>query len=424
VLAASIGLLDEALALWRDCPPEAPDFGWTIPPAEQARREALFDEFLGSLHAELERIPRDRRSRAASHRRITEAFTQFARRALLLGDAEIELLLGGGLSSIGTRLAREARRFDPLVSTADIFQASRNAWTACGLQLLLGRRMALTPSIFAYSMLYPYTDNYLDSGEVPKEDKADFGRRFGARLSGAAVEPANGHESALWRLVAMIEDEYPRGAWPDVYEALAGIHRAQQNSLLLRRHGVHSGPEVERLCFAKGGVSVLADGYLAAGTLGDREARFIYSWGVLLQLADDLEDVAEDRRAGHVTVFSSQAAGETLDELTARTIGFCFRVMALMPEPPAAAAPLAALLRRSSLSLLIRSAGQSPDLYSPEFLAQLESHSPFRFSFLNERRRRFASREGMLARLFEAFLAGEEDEPAFPLLPGAFLPRC
>jgi hypothetical protein len=30
----------------------------------------------------------------------------------------------------------------------------------------------------------------------------------------------------------------------------------------------------------------------------------------------------------------------------------------------------------------------------------------------------------MLARLFEAFLAGEEDEPAFPLLPGAFLPRC
>jgi len=28
-----------------------------------------------------------------------------------------------------------------------------------------------------------------------------------------------------------------------------------------------------------------------------------------------------------------------------------------------------------------------------------------------------------LGRLFEAFLAGEEDEPVFPLLPSSLLPR-
>lgn len=48
------------------------------------------------------------------------------------------------------------------VTTKDILQASRNAWTARALQMLLGRDMGLTPAIFAYSMFYPYADNYLD----------------------------------------------------------------------------------------------------------------------------------------------------------------------------------------------------------------------------------------------------------------------
>lgn len=416
--------MEHTLALWRDSPAELPEFGWTVEAVERERRERMMDDFLAVLQSECRELPSNRAERASAHRRITDAFIEFARGALLLTEAEIEMLLGRGLSAIGTRLAREARRFDPAVSATDIFQASRNAWTACGLQLLLGRPMALTPSIFAYSMLYPYTDNYLDAGGVPREQKAEFGRRFAARLGGEAVAPANAHEDAIWRLVELIENEYPRGRWPQVYESLLQIHRAQQNSLRLRKKNGLGAEEIERLSFEKGGVSVLADGYLAAGSLSEAESRFIYAWGVVLQLADDLEDVADDLRAGHMTMFSSAAAAGKLDGLTARAIGLCQRVMALMPEPPASAAPLAALLRRSSLSLLIRSAGQAPELYSQEFLARLEAHSPFRFAFLNERRRRFASREGLVARLFEAFLAGEEDEPAFPLLPGAFLPRC
>jgi hypothetical protein len=33
-----------------------------------------------------------------------------------------------------------------------------------------------------------------------------------------------------------------------------------------------------------------------------------------------------------------------------------------------------------------------------------------------------AQRGASLTRLFEAFLAGDEDEPAFPLLPGSLMP--
>jgi len=81
------------------------------------------------------------------------------------------------------------------------------------------------------------------------------------------------------------------------------------------------------------------------------------------------------------------------------------------------------LIERSARSMLIRAAGETPDLYTRDYLAELETHSPFRFTFLNDRRTRLESRKGILNRLFEAFLAGDEDEPAFPLLPSSLMPR-
>lgn len=54
---------------------------------------------------------------------------------------------------------------------------------------------------------------------------------------------------------------------------------------------------------------------------------------------------------------------------------------------------------------------------------ELEIHSLFRFAFLSLQRKRLAQKSGLLARLFEAFLEGEDDEPAFPPLPSSLLPR-
>jgi hypothetical protein len=418
-------LLRESIALWHQCPETAPLSGRTFSEEDQIAREARLERFLLVIQSEVRSLPRNRAERQASLDRITAAFTEFGEAALGLEARHFDVMLGGGLSSIGSRLARQARRFDPSVSTADIFQANRNAWTACGLQMLLGQTMRLTPSIFAYSMLYPYTDNYLDDPSVPREEKLGFGARFGQRLAGGAVAPANGREALIWGLVDLIEGQYPREAWPQVFESLLAIHQAQQKSIrLLRRNGAPEGVDVLALVFEKGGVSVLADGYLAAGTLAPEEARFIFHWGVLLQLADDLQDVKQDRQDGVLTLFSQAAEREPLDSVTNRTIQFARRVLRLIEDlPKHDCSALKELIRDSSLSLLIRSAGDAGELYSRSYLDALETHSPFRFSYLNGRRRQLTPSSSVLARLFEAFLDGDEDEPAFPLLPGSLMPR-
>jgi len=418
-------LLQPALALWRQCPADLPAFDHSFTPAEQSSREVLMDRFLSTLESELYRPPRTRSERQAMHERLTEAFAEFGRTALNLDERHLQMLFAGGFSTIGTAMAREARRFDDDVTIADILQASRNAWTACGLQVLFGGAMSLSPSIFAYSMLYPFTDNYLDDPATPARTKHGFNRRFSLRLLGQNVAPEGRHETLIWRLVELIESQYPRDAFPGVFDSLLLIQAAQEKSLaLLRNAAPDDCVDVLGLSFEKGGASVLADGYLAAGDLSPDRAAFVYNWGIFLQLADDLQDVQEDRRDGVRTIFSQAAGREPLDGLTNHLMQFGGRVMMQMHDLPGVdCLPLRQLITRSCLSFLVRSAGESAAFYTTEYVARIETLSPFRFSFLADRRRKFERHSGLMGKLFEAFLAGDADEPAFPLLPSSLMPR-
>jgi hypothetical protein len=414
-----------------------PPFDRTFTPGEQASREIHLDHLLHTVEAELRDVPRTRWERRSARSRVTSAFTDFGKYCLDFDDSHLELLLNDGFSAVATQLARQARQFDPGVSASDIFQASRNAWTACGLQVLLGRDMRLTPSIFAYSMLYPYTDNYLDDSAASRSAKLAFSERFRRRLDGDAVAPFNDREATIWRLVELIEEEYPRADWPQVYDSLLEIHRAQENSVRLLRSGSSpAGIDVLKLSFEKGGASVLADAYLVAGSLSTDEAQFAFDWGVLLQIADDLQDLQQDLREGILTIFTQAAAREPLaplDNLTTHTLNFGRGVMCQVDRMPSnhsalngAAAKhksLTEMIRMSCSLLLIWSAGESAKLYTSRYLAELETHSPFRFAPLAEKRKKLARWTSPLARLFESFLEDEEDEPASLILASSLMPR-
>jgi len=98
---------------------------------------------------------------------------------------------------------------------------------------LLAQRAGITPSIRPVTgLLYPYTDNFLDAKKrLPPKPRLRFCRRFHDRLSGrASAQPAN-HETQVWSLVEMIEDQIPRAHYPEVYRCLLAIHKAQQQSI-------------------------------------------------------------------------------------------------------------------------------------------------------------------------------------------------
>ena len=398
---------------WNCCPTQSSLTGPTYSAGEQQKREQAYDEALQAAEREAKRAPRSRAQRLGAQDRITAAFARFSAVALGLEDEAIQLLTNDFLP-VGTKLAQWARRFDPALAMPEIVQACRNAWTACGLQPLLGETIGLTPSILGYSLLYPYSDNYLDGGEISAGKKLQFSKRFRERLKGAVAEPLDRREAAVWSLVALIEEQYPRERYPQVFDCLLAIHRAQEESVAQqRRFDGSRDEEIVRISCAKGGSSVAADACLARGWLNDEESEFAFDWGVLLQLGDDLQDVQEDIRNGSTTLFSRAAAlGEPLDRLTTRLLNFSDVVSDRMDRLPHGSSLLKGLLRMSWRSLILMAVAESHGFFAPGFLAEAESHSPFRFAFLRARRDRLKGRQGLYATLFDAFLEPRDGEDA------------
>jgi hypothetical protein len=401
----------QTIEVWKGCAGQQAEGGPRYSVPEQRKREKAYDEALRDVEREAKKKPRTAAERIEAQERTTASFARFSAAALDLEGDAVQMLTDDFLPA-GTKLARWARRFDESLSMADIVQACRNAWTACGLQPLMGEPVKLTPSILGYSLLYPYTDNFLDRVDVTGRAKREFSERFRERLQGREIAARNRREEALWALVELVEGEYPRDQFAQVFDCMLAIHRAQEGSIAQLEQG--SGcddAEVLRMSCAKGGSSVLADACLAHGWLNETESRFAFEWGVLLQLGDDLQDVREDMQRGSMTLFSRAAAlGVPLDGLANQLLSFSERVGARMDELPHGSAMLKDLLRMSWRSLIVGAVADSHEFFSREYLAEIECSSPFRFKFLRARRKKMTRRNGLFVTLFEAFLEAPEDE--------------
>jgi hypothetical protein len=382
--------------------------------AEQKTREAEYDHALYLVEGEAKALRRRPQERGAAQQRIVAVFPRFARIALGLDDHAIHSLTEGFLP-IGTQFAQWAKRFDPALTMVDTIQACRNAWTVCGIQPLVGDRMRLTPAIVGYSLLYPYTDNYLDDERIASKRKLEFSMRFRDRLCGLRIGPGNHQEALVWAMVRLIEEQFPRALYPQVYECLLAIHQAQEDSLAQLKQSRTRVPDLTRLSFAKGGTSVLADACLSHGYLDDAQSRFAFHWGVLLQLGDDLQDVQEDLKNGSATLFTEAAQrGIALDSLVRQLLVFSDLVADQVDQLPDGDRALKKLLRDSWRALILMAVARSHRFFSKKFLAELERSSPFRFEFQRDRHKRLAGRSGLYRVLFDSFLASEADLPDLP----------
>jgi hypothetical protein len=393
--------------LWWECDTIFPALWPTYTNHEQAIRESQMDRFLADLSVQLKRPPNTEAERKHVQEHWIAIASELAKFAFGFEERHIQALHIQTMVDIMIDFARMARRFDPKISAEDIYQAGRNVTTTNLLQLLLGVPAQLTPALFAYSMLYPYTDNYLDDPDLSAEAKLAFNERFRLRLEGEAIRPANAHEQIIFDLVGMVEGQFERAYFPQVYESLLAIHRAQTRSMrLLRRNASPYEVDVLGIGFEKGGTSVLADAYLAAGTLTYAQAEFSFGLGVFLQLGDDLEDVQQDSRDGLQTVFSQTARQWPLDAVTSRTLTFGMRVLSLLESldsPPA----LIEFIRRSAIQPFIISAGRARYLHNKGYLRELQSHSPYRYAHLNKQSRWFSRHRAEVTRMVDVFAGGE-----------------
>ena len=110
----------------------------------------------------------------------------------------------------------------------ELLQAGRNVWTCFGLQMILYQQnVTMSDAYLGYSLLYPYTDNYLDDDTITPNDKKTFQDLFTRRLAGEhgeefllahslsdlalthfLVKARSEAEQKIWDCVTMVESKY------------------------------------------------------------------------------------------------------------------------------------------------------------------------------------------------------------------------
>ena len=372
--------------LWNESPADFPLFEKTYSLEEQKVREQNFSDFQQKINGLKSKRKVEELRKSDPSKTFFPVFKSFLKTVFDFEPEHLEIILSDKFKNVSKDFFYQAREFGPELSPESIYQGLRNVWIMNGIQLMMGLPVEITPSIFGYSMIYPYSDNLLDDPTISAEEKKYFSIRFNRRLHGEIVLAQSRTELQLFKLVEMFERQYPRNEFPKVYESLYAIQHGQTQSLQLNGTTKISGSDIQTICFEKGGASVLADGYLVAGRLTPPEEQALFGYGVYLQLLDDIQDIKEDSEARTRTIFSCNP-GLNLDELVNKTIHFgrkaleemhCFKGDQIES--------FVKLMNRSIETMIIESVGMNEQHYSYKYLAELEKQSPIRFDFVRKKR--------------------------------------
>lgn len=386
---------------WLNCPDHFPESKRQFSYIEKRIWEIKFNNFLRLMKKEL-------KVKNPNKTKILDQSKTFFEENLAYPQEQLSMIFSTEMLNATKDFIRKAWEFDSELSYNEIFQALRNLWVMLGLQSFFGKDIKTTPSLLAYSLLYPYTDNLIDTPTIDKTEKLDFCDRFAHRLKGKQVKAKSQLESRIFDLVTMIESEFNRENYSDLYESLLAIHHAQTQSLkLVNKKSKLSEDERFQICIGKGATSVIADGFLVMGHLDEKQYHFLYQYGAYLQILDDLQDAREDYEEGIITYFSHNLSQTKLDHLLCKTYymgkSFYQNIENWYPENLS----FKSLIERSFGFLLWASVYQNQSDFSNNFVQNIEKHTPFRFSFLHKKKVELEPLRHHLLKKVEAYKAKE-----------------
>lgn len=372
---------NQFITSWENCPENFPIMNRRFSYLEKRIWEMKFDRFIKYIQSESN-------FEQPNKLEILQKSKLFFKDALSYSPDQLELFFSDEMILATKDFIKKAWLFDPELGNEEIYQALRNAWIMLGLQSFFDKEIQITPSLLAYSLLYPYTDNLIDDASINNEAKIKFCNRFALRLDGQSVDSETITESRIYDLVEMIESEFGRENHPEVYQSLLAIHDAQTKSLaLLSNKPILSEAATFQICIEKGATSVIADGYLVLGNLDEKQFHFLYGYGAYLQILDDLQDARQDYLDGIMTCFSRNLPYGNLDKLLCKTyyLGKSFHqsIKDLYPNEIS----FQGLIKRSFGLLFLASIFENQEDFSTDFIQKIEKHAPFRFSFLQEKRK-------------------------------------
>lgn len=289
---------------------------------EKKNNEKNMSNFIKKIEKHMKKRPIDTSKQALWEEEIISIIKSFIKNDEIFNLSGLDTYELDCMINMNREFLYRAREFDSKIEKDSVFQALRNVWIVGILQDLLGEKICLKKSIFAYSMVYPYSDNFLDDNNITNEEKDEFNEKLYLMVKGEKIHLENELEEKIYKLINYIEDDYERSKYQGVYRSLIDIYKSQVKSI--KQQGKMYIPyeaDILDISIEKGGTSVLVDGYLIKGDLNDLEKEFCINYGTLLQLIDDFQDLKEDN---YSTIMTQVAEKYYLDVIINKLINYVY----------------------------------------------------------------------------------------------------
>lgn len=275
---------------------------------------------------------------------------------------------------------RHVRKFAPELTFDGIGQAIRNYIVYAMFNEIHEVKQKFNKACFGYSMLYPYTDNYIDNKNISEEEKKEYNQIIRNKIEGKIVHPKTLHQRKTCELLQAIEDEYPRDIDSNIYTLLLMILEAQENSLQQQNNSKTLTAE-ERLDISiyKGCTSVIIDRYFVKKEMTEEDLYYYLAFGLYLQLADDLQDIKEDSLHGNQTIFTVDLHCEQEERKVNKIFNFVHHITESYPIKNK---KFKTFVLANSYQLIYSSVARSKEFFSKDYLYNLEKYLPVHFTFL------------------------------------------
>lgn len=381
---------------WKRIPPVISDSIVEIP-AEQKEENARFlTKHTSMLRSQLQNVPRPAAAIAGLPFGVKKKWKKETDR-MILNLLQTEPVIGisrcmpaehlDAFQSEIRHILRKIRSFAPDMTVDDMGQALRNYLVYAVFKELNGLPQQCSDAIFGYSMLYPFTDNYLDDPTHSCEEKERYNRLIHDRLRGQQTVCLSEYDEKTCALLDAVLSGYQGDAGQDIQTGLLLMLQAQKESQLqeFRQGNCLSAEEVLRISIFKGGLSVLIDRWFINKEPDETDLLFYYSYGFLLQLCDDLQDITSDRAAGRQTLFTLCTTVDESDALLYRLMNYSISLFSYC-QCSAALIPFRDFLQRNCIQLIVTSALGSAQHFGNECITALKRLLPVPFAYWEETR--------------------------------------
>ena len=290
------------------------------------------------------------------------------------------------------RFIDRVRAFDGELDQAQIWQAFRNYLIYAIIVDMQGERQNAGDQILAYSLLYPYTDNYIDNEKIPQECKERYNRMIADKLRGCGVTPQSPLEERTCLLLDMILGICSEPAEKKISGMLLQLLYAQSSSIGGRITDVSGDIPVEKIpeksteqiletSIWKGSTSVVADYLLSTPHWTQKEEKFYRKFGFLLQLIDDLQDIEEDRRSGNRTLMAQCRELSVREKYVNRLLWYSWRVLTeFEPVNPR----MKEFVLKNCVAIILDAASVNAQFFSKAYLEELQPYMLFSVEFIRK----------------------------------------